>query len=397
MLSRAFTLIGAFALACSTADDRPSVTNGSGAMGAGGPAGMGMSGVGTGGAAGSSGAGGALGGEHTGGAAAGTPRGGGGAISAGGRPTAGGGNAQGGKGDGGRNAAGGKGDGAGNTAGGNTGGNGNAAGGEGGTGGTTGGKGGSGGNAGAVTNAGGSGATANVTVWLAGDSTMANGETPCPVGWGKVFKPYFNDRVTITNSAVGGASIRTWLYDVGTTMDASGECVLTTDSSGQPTPQTRWTQMLAGMKAGDYLIVQFGINDGDPSCNRHVGLDAFKASLGVMAQAAKARDTTAIFVTPVSGSTAKGTRGSYVAATLDAAAANGVPVIDLHALSVALYTASGFCPIPGGDVSASTTGPVGDFFCDDHTHFETAGATTIAGLVAQALRDQNIALAAYLK
>ena len=53
--------------------------------------------------------------------------------------------------------------------------------------------------------------------------------------------------------------------------------------------------------------------------------------------------------------------------------------------------------IPGGDVSATTTGPVGDFFCDDHTHLSSSGALEIAGLMAQALRDQNIGLAAYLK
>jgi lysophospholipase L1-like esterase len=250
--------------------------------------------------------------------------------------------------------------------------------------------------------AGGGSATTNVTVWLAGDSTMANGETPCPVGWGKVFKPYFSDRVTVTNSAVGGASIRTWLYNVGTTMDASGECVLAQDANGDPTPQARWTQMLAGMKQGDYLLIQFGINDGDPSCDRHVGIQAFGESLGVMAQAAKDRGTEPIFLTPVSaiactGSTAHGTRGDYVTETIAAGMQYDVPVIDLHALSVALYNSLGFCPIPGGDVSADTTGPVGDFFCDDHTHFETAGATQIAGLVAKALADQGLGLAAYLK
>jgi lysophospholipase L1-like esterase len=39
------------------------------------------------------------------------------------------------------------------------------------------------------------------------------------------------------------------------------------------------------------------------------------------------------------------------------------------------------------------SGPVGAFFCDDHTHFEAAGARQIAGLVAQALQDQQILLA----
>jgi hypothetical protein len=66
-------------------------------------------------------------------------------------------------------------------------------------------------------------------------------------------------------------------------------------------------------------------------------------------------------------------------------------------LSVALYNTLGFCPVPGGDVSASTTGPVGDFFCDDHTHFADSGAIEIAGLVTRVIADQGLALAAYLE
>jgi lysophospholipase L1-like esterase len=211
----------------------------------------------------------------------------------------------------------------------------------------------------------------------------------------------FNDRVTVTNSAVGGRSVRTWLYNVLTTMDSTGECELQRDTSGNPTVQARWQAMLTGMKAGDYLFIQFGINDGSATCDRHVGLAAFKESYGVMARAAKERGANPVFLTPVSsiscsGSTARGSRGSYVTATQEAGTEFSVPVIDLHALSVALYQSHAFCPVPGGDVSASTTGPVGAFFCDDHTHFDRPGAVEIAGLVAQALRTQNIPLAAYL-
>ncbi len=54
-----------------------------------------------------------------------------------------------------------------------------------------------------------------------------------------------------------------------------------------------------------------------------------------------------------------------------------MPSLDLHADSVALYQSLGFCPILGGDVSASTTGPVGDFFRDDHTHLPRSGAVSI--------------------
>jgi lysophospholipase L1-like esterase len=245
-------------------------------------------------------------------------------------------------------------------------------------------------------------AAAPITVWIAGDSTVANGSTPCPRGWGGHFGQLFNTGVTVVNSAVAGRSVRTWLFDVLTTTDSTGECMLTLDATGKPVLQARWQAMLTGIAAGDYLFIQFGINDSAPTCNRHVGLDAFKQSYGMMAQAARARGAHPIFVTPLSaiactGTTAHGTRGGYVTATKDAGAQLGVPVIDLHQLSVDLYNASGFCPIPGGDVTATTTGPVGAFFCADHTHLEDAGAVRIAGLVATALRSQGIPLAAFLR
>jgi lysophospholipase L1-like esterase len=247
------------------------------------------------------------------------------------------------------------------------------------------------------------GASGAPTVWIAGDSTVANGNTPCPVGWGKHFDELFDERVTVVNSAVGGRSVRTWLYSVQTVMDpATNECVLDEDASGQPILQDRWQAMLDGMKPGDYLLIQFGINDGSATCDRHVGLNAFKESYGMMAKAAEDRGAQPVFLTPTaaigcSGSTAIGTRGSYVTATVEAGATYDVPVIELHQLTVNLYNSLGFCPVPGGDVSASTTGPVGDFFCDDHTHFSDSGAVQIAGLIAKALRDQRLGLATYLK
>ncbi|WP_437964201.1 GDSL-type esterase/lipase family protein [Sorangium sp. So ce260] len=242
----------------------------------------------------------------------------------------------------------------------------------------------------------------NITIWIAGDSTVANGQTPCPAGWGGQFAALFDERVTVVNSAVGGRSVRTWLYHVQTVMDSAGECEVDRDSSGEPVLQDRWARMLEGMKRGDYLFIQFGINDGSRTCDRHVGIDAFKTSYGMMARAAQERGAQPVFVTPVSaiacnGSTARGTRGEYVTATHEAGEEHGAPVIDLHEHSVALYDALGFCPVPGGDVSATTGGPVGEFFCDDHTHFSRSGAEQIARVVADAIRDQGLGLAAYLE
>ncbi len=242
-----------------------------------------------------------------------------------------------------------------------------------------------------------------ITVWLAGDSTVANGLTPCPAGWGKYLQTYFNDQVTVRNSAAGGRSVRTWMYDVLSSMTGSGECALNVDGGGAPVLQSRWQEMLSSMKAGDYLLIQFGINDGDSRCPRHVGSQAFKESYAILAQEAVKRGVEPVFITPVSaircsGSVAVATRG-FLQETFDVGNSNSVPVLDLHSKSIALYNSLGFCPAPNGDADAATTQPgaIGDFFCDDHTHFDNAGAQQIAKVVTEMIREKGLLLAQYLK
>jgi lysophospholipase L1-like esterase len=240
-------------------------------------------------------------------------------------------------------------------------------------------------------------AAAKIKVWLAGDSTMADPRTACPVGWGNQFDPLFTGDVTVVNNAVGGRSVQTWLYESNVTgnKDSSGECVVSPKTYAQ-----RWLSMLDptnGMKAGDYLFIQFGINDGSTTCPRHVGPARYQELLGVMVKAAKDRGVRPVLLTPVSalrcsGSTAVGSRG-FLTETMAAGRAGGVPVIDLHKLSYTLYNTLKFCPHDGN----WNSGPVGAFFWDDHTHFDTPGARQIAGVVAKAVRDQKIPLASYLK
>jgi lysophospholipase L1-like esterase len=153
----------------------------------------------------------------------------------------------------------------------------------------------------------------------------------------------------------------------------------------------------SGMQEGDYLFIQFGINDSTSECPRHVGQEKFKSYLGIMAQAALDRGATPVLVTPVSsiscsGSAAQGTRGAFVTSTKTAATNSSAPLIDLHQLSVDRYTELGLCPNDGN----YSAGKVGAFFCQDHTHFESAGAEEIAKLVAKAVVDAELPLARYL-
>ncbi len=239
-----------------------------------------------------------------------------------------------------------------------------------------------------------------IKVWMAGDSTMS-GSGCDGGGWGTQFSTVFNSNVTVVNSSVAGRSIQTWLLEpnVSTTADASGECKLT-----GTTYNPRWTAMLdasTGMKPGDYLFVEFGINDGDAGCekSRHVGKALFQTYLTTMAKAASDRGAQAIFLTSTSaiacnGNTAQANRG-FGPETKATGAADNVPVIDVTTLSAALYTSAGLCP--NSNDYSSTTSKVGIFFCNDHTHFSAEGALQIAQMVAKALKDQGIGLAAYLK
>ena len=237
-----------------------------------------------------------------------------------------------------------------------------------------------------------------IKVWMAGDSTMS-GSGCDGGGWGSQFASVFNKNVTVVNSSVAGRSIQTWLYDpnVTTQMDANGECIV-----NPKTYNPRWTAMTnptTGMKPGDYLFIEFGINDATTTCEagktRHVGSALFQTYLTTMAQAAKDMGAQPIFLTSMSGlqcsgSTAQPNR-AFGPETKAAGAADGVPVIDATVLSAALYTSLGLCPSSG-----VTSGASGAFFCNDTTHFEKAGALQIAQMVGKALKDQGIGLAAYL-
>lgn len=80
------------------------------------------------------------------------------------------------------------------------------------------------------------------TLWLIGDSTVKNGHdngANLQWGWGHPLPAFFDThRITIQNRALGGTSSRSYL-----TMGL-------------------WDRVLVDMKPGDYILMQFGTNDG---------------------------------------------------------------------------------------------------------------------------------------
>lgn len=77
------------------------------------------------------------------------------------------------------------------------------------------------------------------TLFIAGDSTVKSGGQHGAFGWGERIAPYFDARkLNVVNHAIGGRSSRTF-YTEG-----------------------RWDKLLAQVKAGDFVVIQFGHNDG---------------------------------------------------------------------------------------------------------------------------------------
>ena len=77
------------------------------------------------------------------------------------------------------------------------------------------------------------------TVFIAGDSTAAKGAGAEQQGWGVPFADYFDPaRINVVNLARGGRSSRTFI----------------TDGS--------WERVITQVKSGDFVLIQFGHNDG---------------------------------------------------------------------------------------------------------------------------------------
>ncbi|MFN3860717.1 MAG: rhamnogalacturonan acetylesterase [Roseateles sp.] len=74
---------------------------------------------------------------------------------------------------------------------------------------------------------------------LIGDSTVRSGGQNGAFGWGERLHNFFDtQRINIVNNAIGGRSSRTFFTE------------------------GRWAAVLENLKAGDWLLVQFGHNDG---------------------------------------------------------------------------------------------------------------------------------------
>src|SRR5437868_12426343 len=83
-------------------------------------------------------------------------------------------------------------------------------------------------------------ASAQITVYLAGDSTCANktADKRPETGWGEMLQQYFDpSKVKVDNRALNGRSTKSFI-DEG-----------------------HWQAIVSSLKVGDYVFIEFGHND----------------------------------------------------------------------------------------------------------------------------------------
>ncbi len=218
------------------------------------------------------------------------------------------------------------------------------------------------------------------TVFLCGNSTVVDQDEEPWASWGQMIPRWFTDSVCFCNMAESGETASTFI-SVG-----------------------RLAKALSMMKAGDYIIMEFGHNDQK---QKHPGSGAyynFATALKTFVDEARQRGATPIFVTPTQRRTfdkeghIQDSHGQYPEAMKWVAEREGCPLVDLHSMTRTLYETLGvegskkaFVHYPAG------TYPGQEKALADNTHFNPYGAYQIAKCVVQGLREQGVDFTRFLR
>lgn len=224
------------------------------------------------------------------------------------------------------------------------------------------------------------------TLFLIGDSTVRVG-TPGQMGWGEAIGAFFDlSRINIVNYARGGRSSRTFL------------------SEGL------WNRVLNALRPGDFVIIQFGHNDGGELFTTTrprgslpgVGDDTREGIVQMTGQFEVVRTFGWYLKKYVSDTRERGgipivcslvprriwkdgkiVRDERSAWARDAARLSGGTFVDLNDIVALRYEEMG-------------PDAVMKLFADDHTHTNQAGALYNAGAVIQGLKRVRSALTQFL-
>jgi lysophospholipase L1-like esterase len=229
------------------------------------------------------------------------------------------------------------------------------------------------------------------TIYSIGDSTMCDftpkylaqfgGDNYPQRGWMQMMPQFFNDHVTIHNAARSGRSSKSF-RDEGL-----------------------WKPVIDKVTPGDYVFIMFGGNDQKPDSARHTEpRTTYKQNMLNYLNEVKAKGAHPILFTSIVRRTfakngkLEDTYGDYVVIIRDLAKEANVPLIDLYKKTWDLVQGYGpedskklFLYIESGKFTKLPEGK------QDDSHLNIQGATKVAELAAQGLKEIKSPLAGYLK
>ena len=204
------------------------------------------------------------------------------------------------------------------------------------------------------------------TIYLLGDSTVCDQPAEPYSSWGQMLTRFFLPRVAIANNAESGESLRSSLS------------------------AHRLDKVLSTMKAGDYLIIQYGHNDEKEKGEGVGAFTTYKADLKKFVAEARKRGGVPVLVTPVQRRTfdqaglITNSHGDYPEAVRQVAKEENVPLIDLNAMSKIFYETLG----PEKSALAFKAG--------DGTHHNNYGSYELAKCIVAGIRAAKLGMAKYL-
>jgi lysophospholipase L1-like esterase len=230
-----------------------------------------------------------------------------------------------------------------------------------------------------VTLAGFAPAEQRITLYLIGDSTMADKpdpETNPERGWGQALPRFLDDGVVVQNRAVNGRSTKSFI--------AEG----------------RWDSVRTRLRKGDYVFVQFGHNDQkvEDSTRYTNPYTGYRRNLERFVAETRARGATPIVFSSIvrrrfnTAGVLEDTHGVYPWVARTVARETGAPFVDLQLLTEDLVTRAG----PEGSKRLYVWVRAGDYPAfpearQDDTHLSPAGASEVARLAARALAGSGAA------
>lgn len=225
----------------------------------------------------------------------------------------------------------------------------------------------------------------DTTVYIAGDSTVQSYRASYAPqqGWGYYLQNYFTTGVAVSNQAIAGRSSKSF-YDNG-----------------------RLDAILSTIKKGDFLMVQFAINDSSannaeryaPVCGKvqNPTEGSYEFYIEKYVEGAIKKGATPILVTTVIGMKAYSngkfvnSYTNYCQAMKNIADYYKIPCIDLNSLMVSHYNSIGYDAAYKYHLCGAVSGST------DMTHFTETGANAVAGLVANAVKGLNVSISSKVK